>query len=107
MADDEVYVASFTQGDDAALMAAIQAREAVCAPLLKYAAHLLSTTLHACRCMEHALPSVAIHRCAHFRRAVGGNPVQALHKALEDPPYETKTDAVKVTAHHPRRFPAV
>ena len=35
MGDDDEYQASFEAGDDAALMAAIAAREAACAPLLK------------------------------------------------------------------------
>ena len=33
---------------------------------------------------------------------MGGNPVQALHLALADPPYQTRTDAVKVRDRVPR-----
>jgi hypothetical protein len=35
MADDEEYVSTFVQGDDNALMAAVQARDAAVTPLLK------------------------------------------------------------------------
>ena len=66
MGDDEgEYVESFVQGDDAALMAAVQQRDAAVAPLLKPGS---------------------------------SNPLQALQLALADPPYQTRTDSVKVCA---------
>jgi hypothetical protein len=39
MADEDEYVEAFVQGEDSALLAQIKAREAACAPLLKYAWH--------------------------------------------------------------------
>ena len=69
MGDDEgEYVESFVQGDDAALMAAVQQRDAAVAPLLKPGS---------------------------------SNPLQALQLALADPPYQTRTDSVKVRAPPP------
>ena len=66
--DDGEYVESFVQGDDAALMAAVQQRDAAVAPLLKPGS---------------------------------SNPLQALQLALADPPYQTRTDSVKVRAPPP------
>ena len=69
MGDDEgEYVESFVQGDDAALMAAVQQRDAAVAPLLKPGS---------------------------------SNPLKALQLALADPPYQTRTDSVKVRAPPP------
>ena len=66
MSDDEEWKSSFVQGDDAALTAAIKAREAECDPLL--------------------------------RRGPSADPVKALALSLADPPYATRTAAVKDAA---------
>ena len=66
MSDDEEWKSSFVQGDDAALTAAIKAREAECDPLL--------------------------------RRGPSADPVKALALSLADPPYTTRTAAVKDAA---------
>ena len=66
MSDDEEWKSSFVQGDDAALTAAIKAREAECDPLL--------------------------------RRGPSADPVKALALSLADPPYPTRTAAVKDAA---------
>ena len=66
MSDDEEWKSSFVQGDDAALTAAIKAREAECDPLL--------------------------------RRGPSADPVKALAPSLADPPYATRTAAVKDAA---------
>ena len=57
MADEDEYVEAFVQGEDSALLAQIKAREAACAPLLKYAWH---GTQHA----AHTLQSCASTRSA-------------------------------------------
>lgn len=89
-AEDDEYVESFVQGDDSVLMAAIQARDAACAPLLKCACRTLSAGWERLWPLTHSL-SLA-------RRPMGGNTAAALAKSLEDPPYATRTEAVKVRA---------
>ena len=66
--DDDEYVDTFVQGDDGAMMAAIQARDEGVTKLLTPTAGNLAKQ-------------------------------QALQLALQDPPYATKTEAVKYAAY--------
>lgn len=94
MADEDEYVESFVQGDDAALMDKVRQRETAC----KCVCGGVSTTLRAGQRTTARTPTLPLRKpLSRFRISCphrsGG--AAALKKALEDPPYQTRTEDVK------------
>ena len=87
MADEqEESVAGFVQGDDDAILAAVQSRDAAVTPLLRFDA-LNNSRLPA----TFSSPSLVTPTTLSPRT----DPVSALRLSLTDPPYATKTISVK------------